>query len=200
MTFFQNKSEQLSPWQLLWTLIWPNDSWLRLVTEKGLVPVLFGVDILVLSDKETSHEDMCDGEGYQLVLGLAVNPGAKHTSIQDTLDSNFFEEFKASLHPTYKFNEERSEIKIKDKNITLYIGLHEGEPWPYRLEDPVAFLANWGGFCSAAIYYNDKEQEVYQFTEKSETLFKLDDNRGFVIILEGPCKDTAWSCVKPETT
>ncbi len=200
MSFFNNDHKDLTNWQLPWTLFWPNGDWLAKMLDKGLVPVLGGVDLVSLDVNEVNKEQFCDNssEGVRLVLGLARNSPDLPESVAEILGANAFEEFKRSLRPNINiFDSEKSELSAPDANIRLYVGLHNGAFWPTYLEDPSAFMAKVGPESSTGvIYYSDESQKIHHCVPP-ETLEMVEG--GFVAILpDDLAEEGAWGVFEKE--
>lgn len=197
MSFFAKKREELSPWQLPWTLIWRDDSWLTSMLSKGLVPVLAGVDLVMFALGEGELIDYLHGEGFRYVLGFVRASENIPKDFEELLGPDMFEKLKSSIRPEFNFDPKKSEFTISstDMNMTVCTGLREGLFWP-DVEDYCLFVApHQGDNCTGLVYYSDPEEKIHQF---STPVLEMVEN-GFVAPLPeglGGEHESAWGVFK----
>lgn len=197
MAFFDQDVKNLSPWQALWALAWPNDEWHKKMLAKNLAPALGGFDIHLFKKGKITFEKT---QGLRLVLGLVQ----QHMDCSEYADTNALEDLLQSLRRSSgeapAFDKEKSEIYIPGSpNIRMYIGLHQRRLWPESLEDPSAFVFDDGErpARTSIVYYSDEEQKVHVQVEPEVEVF---GDGSFVA--DFPTKlcgvgHAAWSVHKP---
>ncbi|KAF1729484.1 hypothetical protein CRV24_008724 [Beauveria bassiana] len=168
--------------------------------DKGLVPVLGGIDIKAATYEESTLEDIAAGEGFRLVLGLVRQTADAPYTVADDALEELLHSLRRDGEKPPKWDEKLSEISIPSfPPMRMYIGLHKNKLWPERLEDPAAFIAIVDKKAETSlVYYSDATQKVHVCNSEDEELDAYEDGGFTALFPEGlrGHKHSAWSVLK----
>ncbi|KAM3548313.1 hypothetical protein ARSEF4850_009485 [Beauveria asiatica] len=145
--------------------------------DKGLVPVLGGIDIEAATYEESTLEDIAAGEGFRLVLGLVRQTADAPYTVADDALEELLHSLRRDGEKPPKWDEKLSEISIPSSPpMRMYIGLHKNKLWPERLEDPAAFIAIVDKKAETSlVYYSDATHKVHVCNSEDEELDVYED-------------------------